>query len=218
MSPGMIPRMNGLRRKLILGATILSAIFFALTISLWIRSYWYYDSVALRGPEVYRLELINGTFSFTRQIDYPIVYTIQKNGRLNFLRFGPAKSVQNFWQLLHTYQPAMNQMHSSWWFHHWTLGYLRSTSFSLSFSSTPIVTPIVGVDEMGTGWMFPAWFVVLLTALLPGYRILLAGRRTKAQKRMSLNQCVHCGYDLRATPDRCPECGTIPAKTNFSSL
>jgi hypothetical protein len=49
---------------------------------------------------------------------------------------------------------------------------------------------------------FPCWPVVVVTAVLPVRRLLVARRRAKAG-------CCHvCGYNLQATPDRCPECGT----------
>jgi hypothetical protein len=53
----------------------------------------------------------------------------------------------------------------------------------------------------------PYWFIMLLTAILPIAR--LAGWRRRARRlRMHPSLCRHCGYDCRATPERCPECGT----------
>jgi hypothetical protein len=51
----------------------------------------------------------------------------------------------------------------------------------------------------------PFWFLVMLFAGPPAIRVMRFAR-ARARHRRSL--CVVCGYDLRATPERCPECGT----------
>jgi hypothetical protein len=50
----------------------------------------------------------------------------------------------------------------------------------------------------------PFWCILALVLIPIGVRI----RRGRHQIAPGL--CPACGYDLRATPDRCPECGATP--------
>src|SRR5688500_3351034 len=53
----------------------------------------------------------------------------------------------------------------------------------------------------------PHWAAMLLSLLLPAA---LLGTRWVRRRRMSgIRMCRNCGYALRATPERCPECGTV---------
>jgi hypothetical protein len=51
--------------------------------------------------------------------------------------------------------------------------------------------------------LVPDWFLVLLTSVFPLYYTYGKLRR---HRRVGL--CANCGYDLRGTPDQCPECGS----------
>jgi len=51
----------------------------------------------------------------------------------------------------------------------------------------------------------PDWALIVVGAIVPGTRFV--NRRIRRRRR-SRGLCPSCGYDLRATPGRCPECGT----------
>ena len=57
----------------------------------------------------------------------------------------------------------------------------------------------------------PYWFIAALTGVLPEIRL------CKRRRPFGPGYCARCGYDLRATPDRCPECGTVPAKKEMTT-
>jgi hypothetical protein len=71
-------------------------------------------------------------------------------------------------------------------------------------SRPPAATPSVGFS-LPHGWAVgrvavpPAWWLI---GMIAAYR---------RRRRLRLEGCCQqCGYDLRATPEQCPECGLVP--------
>ena len=52
--------------------------------------------------------------------------------------------------------------------------------------------------------VLPSWLLAGLFLVLP---VVWYHRRRRLRRRVRTGACPGCGYDLRATPDRCPECG-----------
>ena len=88
------------------------------------------------------------------------------------------------------------------------LGFHARRGAVISYANVTAPSALVGTSYRLT---VPYWFLVCAGSLLPlawawAWR---TGRRRARRLRAGL--CPRCGYDLRATPDRCPECGAASA-------
>jgi hypothetical protein len=73
-----------------------------------------------------------------------------------------------------------------------------------------------GFSSHGIEILLPYWGVAGILVIPPAWRAVLIQRR---KRRLKLAGCCRrCGYDLRATPDRCPECGTPVPKDLRSGI
>lgn len=68
----------------------------------------------------------------------------------------------------------------------------------------------VSVDVKYILVALPLWALFVLLAVLPAC---WAATRIRRRSRSVAGCCPTCGYDLRASQDRCPECGTPIAAT-----
>jgi hypothetical protein len=64
-------------------------------------------------------------------------------------------------------------------------------------------------------YVMPYWVVSLPSSVFP---LLWIGRFLRRRSRRKRGLCLHCGYDLRASPGRCPECGEACKSSRAKSV
>lgn len=68
----------------------------------------------------------------------------------------------------------------------------------------------VGEGGMDGRWLVvPGWLAFTACVPLAAWSITKMWRESIVRSRLDNHLCPSCGYDLRATPRQCPECGTV---------
>lgn len=98
------------------------------------------------------------------------------------------------WTLVRPPQPLLDDPDAGGFFHPFGFAYMDQPM--------PPTMAIGGYRQ----WTAPLWFICLLTAIPPAGWLI----RQISRRRRPPGLCLICGYDLRATPGRCPECGNVP--------
>ena len=170
-----------MRRRLLNLLTALSLLLCLAACGLWVRGYWVKDLVG--WPRA------NGhaTLASNRGQFVLIVMRHQEPERY----YRPAGFYYRRVQVSH-YSPLTDYQNPLLTVHFQRLRFSSHTWRS----QTP---------ESQTWLKVPHYAVAAVTAALP---LAAAYRHAARRRRGGRGLCPSCGYDLRATPDRCPECGT----------
>jgi hypothetical protein len=165
------------------GLTVLSLLLCVVTVVLWVRSYWVADCWVWYPVNREDRAAVDDYFAVS---ELGVIYArfIPRSDTL----VGYPRSPTNFFTRTpdETNIPFIGK------------GVWRRMGFGYA--------RVVGWSDQ-PGWLlsFPHAAVVVVSSALPAIWLWLSfGRR-----RRGAGMCLKCGYDLRATPDRCPACGTV---------
>jgi hypothetical protein len=182
------------RRQVLNVSAVVSLVLCVGTAALWVRTYS-------------RREILD--ISLSRRPDPTVKYYYQQFG-ISWIADSGGFSCWAYWQprdKLELRAPLVSHLSLKSMEYAWCpTRYARDPvhggfQFLLNYREYPMETPMPLIVTVPLWFMFSGF---LLATILCGTPIM------KRKRRASAGLCVTCGYDLRATPDRCPECGAVP--------
>jgi hypothetical protein len=180
-----MPGRSTFRRTLTLA---LSLVLCLLVLACWVRSYWVRDCWSWGTPHSDNILASSAGRLLYADAEWPNTIPIRKLERRAEQRSAP------FW---------IDHVDHTDGFH--VLG------FEFTREAFPYHQGNVTLSFFLPVWRviaIPYWAPFALLTLHPLARTLAPLHRTRRRRQL---RCVACGYDLRASPGRCPECGTAPS-------
>jgi hypothetical protein len=178
------------KRRVVKLAAAASLVLCIATVALWVRSYWRLDDVSYRfDRKRCRVQSLRGEVDVSVHRFYKVPESLPVRQGVSHSSSDTANRQYRTLLDLPDWEPTSDAYSGGSFL---GFGYV-------SGSSSSGLTRGIGV---------PHWSLALLFAILPVLRVRGA---TRSRRHHRAGRCPTCGYDLRATPDRCPECGAVPA-------
>jgi hypothetical protein len=186
--------MKRFRRWLFNGIAALSLLMCVATAILWMRSHWIGDEWTFQKDRTKNGK--SHLFAADARSTTGSVEVLIESGIAN-------KNTLDLTEARHSEGPTFRLIFQGM---HGTL--LERLGFRLNWGPWIFVHGVNAYGVTSVTINFPFWFLATAFAGTPLLWILTVRSRRSA----SSGFCQSCGYDLRATPGQCPECGTVPAK------
>ena len=184
-----------MRRRLLNLLTALSLLLCVAAVGLWVRSYWRYDSVAVVDNTVER-QGDHGVLwrSYAASSGRGMLRLMVEDHEIRIRSDEPWPAPRQAWELRRfagNLAPRLDLTHGRGW-----LGISSGSGFGMGS----------GGSSHERYLTVPHWAVAFAAAVLAA-PLVQRGRTRRVRQRHRAGSCPTCGYDLRATPGRCPECG-----------
>lgn len=181
---------------------VFSLLICAMSVFLFVRGFWHVDSATLEVPGYVEFRLLSveqhlGVRWTRATSNVPPYRQSRWHCSYHSSPFDPHPLAPDWVRQLEYYADNSTDVAGVMWFAG-EVDHTQHIAGAIAYEFCEFVIPLI--------------YLIGLTAMPPLWR-LFRGRRTSKRYRRKHGLCVDCGYNLRATADACPECGSAATPT-----